>query len=42
MLETPEAEWRTMVCVETANADDDGLTLAPGTVHRMSTTLSCG
>lgn len=37
----PDA-WRTMVCVETANADDDRLTLAPGAVHRMSTTLSCG
>jgi len=36
----PDA-WRTMVCVETANADDDRLTLAPGAVHRMSATLSC-
>jgi glucose-6-phosphate 1-epimerase len=37
----PEA-WRTMVCVETANAAEDRLTLAPGAVHRMSATLSCG
>jgi glucose-6-phosphate 1-epimerase len=37
----PDA-WRMMVCVETANADDDRLTLGPGGVHRMSTTLSCG
>jgi D-hexose-6-phosphate mutarotase len=36
----PEA-WRTMVCVESANAADDRLTLAPGAVHRMSVTLSC-
>ena len=36
----PDA-WRTMVCVETANAADDRLTLAPGAVHRLSATLTC-
>lgn len=33
--------WRTMVCVETANAGDDRVRLAPAAVHRMSATLSC-
>jgi glucose-6-phosphate 1-epimerase len=33
--------WRTMVCVETANAGDDRVRLPAGAVHRMSTTLSC-
>lgn len=28
--------WRTMVCVETANAADDRLTLVPGAIHAMT------
>lgn len=36
----PDA-WRTMVCVETANAGDDRVRLPAGAVHRMSATLSC-
>jgi glucose-6-phosphate 1-epimerase len=36
----PEA-WRTMVCVETANAGDDRVRLPAGAAHRMSATLSC-
>jgi glucose-6-phosphate 1-epimerase len=33
-------DWRRMVCVETANAADDALTLAPGGRHLTSATLS--
>ncbi len=33
-------EYRNMVCVETANAADDLITLAPGEEHRMQTTIS--
>ena len=36
----PDA-WRSMVCVETANAGDDRVRLPAGAVHRISTTLSC-
>lgn len=32
-------DWRRMVCVETANAADDALTLAPGGRHVTSATL---
>ena len=32
-------EWTGMVCVETANAMDDAVTLAPGAVHVMAATL---
>lgn len=31
--------WRRMVCVETANAADDAITLAPGARHVMSATI---
>jgi glucose-6-phosphate 1-epimerase len=31
--------WRRMVCVETANAADDAITLAPGGRHVMSATI---
>jgi glucose-6-phosphate 1-epimerase len=36
-LETDD--WQRMVCVETANAADDALTLAPGARHVMTATL---
>ena len=32
-------EWPGMVCVETANAGDDRITLAPGATHVMTATL---
>ncbi len=33
-------EYRSMVCVETANAADDRITLAPGEKHRLLTRIS--
>jgi glucose-6-phosphate 1-epimerase len=35
---TPE-DWRGMLCVETANAGEDAVQLAPGASHRMSATI---
>jgi len=35
-------EWTEMVCVETANAMDDAVTIAPGATHAMSTTIAVG
>jgi glucose-6-phosphate 1-epimerase len=32
-------EWRGMLCVETANAGEDAVQLAPGATHRMSATI---
>jgi D-hexose-6-phosphate mutarotase len=32
-------EWTGMLCVETANAGDDAVTLAPGAAHVMTATL---
>jgi D-hexose-6-phosphate mutarotase len=32
-------EWKDMLCVETANAVDDAVTLAPGASHVMTATL---
>ena len=34
-----DEEWPGMVCVETANAMDDAVTLAPGAAHVMAATL---
>ena len=34
-----DEEWPEMVCVETANAGDDAVTLAPGATHGMTATL---
>ncbi len=34
-----DEEWTRMVCVETANATDDAVTLAPGASHVMTATL---
>jgi D-hexose-6-phosphate mutarotase len=34
-----DEEWPGMVCVETANAMDDAVTLAPGATHVMTATL---
>lgn len=33
-------EWPGMICVETANAADDRLQIAPGATHRMATVIS--
>lgn len=40
MPDFDDDEYRTMVCVETANAADDVVTVAPGTVHRLGTVIS--
>ena len=34
-----DEEWPGMVCVETANAMSDAVTLAPGATHVMTATL---
>jgi len=33
-------EWPAMICIETANAADDAVTLAPGASHTMTATLA--
>ncbi|MFT3992186.1 MAG: D-hexose-6-phosphate mutarotase [Luteolibacter sp.] len=33
-------EWKSMVCVETANAGENLLTLAPGEIHQMTAEIS--
>jgi glucose-6-phosphate 1-epimerase len=35
-----EAEWNSMVCVETANVGDDAIRLEPGASHRMTVQVS--
>ena len=32
-------DWRSMICVETANASDDAVTVAPGARHLMTATI---
>jgi len=32
-------DWRGMICVETANAADNAVTLAPGETHRLTTVI---
>ena len=32
-------DWRSMICVETANASDDAVTVAPGARHVMTATI---
>jgi D-hexose-6-phosphate mutarotase len=39
MSDFGDDEWTGMVCVETANAMDDAVTLAPGAAHAMTATL---
>jgi glucose-6-phosphate 1-epimerase len=39
MTDLGDAEWTEMVCVETANAMDDALTIGPGAEHTMSATI---
>jgi glucose-6-phosphate 1-epimerase len=35
-------EWRHMICVESANAADNAITLAPGATHTLTTTIRLG
>src|SRR5262245_9840635 len=35
-------EWRSMICIETANAADDAVTLAPGARHEMRASIRVG
>jgi glucose-6-phosphate 1-epimerase len=39
MADLEPDDWRRMICVETANAADDAVTLAPGARHVMTATL---
>ncbi len=32
--------WREMACIETANAAENAITLAPNTAHTMQTRIS--
>jgi glucose-6-phosphate 1-epimerase len=40
MSDLGEGEWQRMLCIETANAADNAITLGPGGVHRMSASIS--
>jgi glucose-6-phosphate 1-epimerase len=40
MADFGDDEWPGMVCIETANAGENAVTLAPGAVHLMSTLIS--
>jgi glucose-6-phosphate 1-epimerase len=40
MADMAPDDWRGMVCVETANAADNSVTLAPGESHTLVTTIS--
>ena len=39
MADFGDDEWPGMVCVETANALDDAVTLAPGEIHSTALTI---
>jgi glucose-6-phosphate 1-epimerase len=39
MADFGDDEWPGMVCVEPANAAEDAVTVAPGTVHSMGITV---
>jgi D-hexose-6-phosphate mutarotase len=39
MADFGDDEWKEMICVESANAGDDALTLAPGASHVITTTI---
>ena len=39
MSDFGDDEWTEMVCVETANAGDDAVTVAPGETHTMTATI---
>jgi glucose-6-phosphate 1-epimerase len=40
MSDFGDDEWQNMLCVESANAADNAITVAPGATHSMSATLS--
>jgi glucose-6-phosphate 1-epimerase len=40
MADFGDDEWPGMVCIETANAADNALTLAPGAMHRMTAAIA--
>ena len=40
MADFGDDEWPAMLCIETANAGESAITLAPGAVHTMRATLS--
>ncbi len=40
MADLPEGEWRNFLCVETANAGDDVVLLAPGDQHSLRQTIA--
>jgi glucose-6-phosphate 1-epimerase len=40
MADFGDNEWLGMVCIETANASDNAITLAPGATHRMTATVA--
>jgi glucose-6-phosphate 1-epimerase len=40
MADLGDDDYKTFLCVETTNAADDVVTLAPGTVHRLAATYS--
>jgi glucose-6-phosphate 1-epimerase len=40
MADMAPDEWQGMICVETANAADNAVTLAPGESHRLTATIS--
>jgi D-hexose-6-phosphate mutarotase len=39
MADFGDDEWKEMVCVESANAGDDAVTLGPGATHVLTTTI---
>jgi glucose-6-phosphate 1-epimerase len=41
MSDLADQEWQNFLCIETANAADNAVTLAPGAIHEMRATISC-
>ncbi len=39
MFDMGAGDWQRMLCIETANAADNAITLAPGATHRMSASI---
>jgi glucose-6-phosphate 1-epimerase len=40
MSDFGDEEWRNMVCIETANAADDAVSVEPGAIHTMIADVS--